>query len=172
MAVIESVTVVYKAIAAVADRSSDADDEPDIRPVTANVDLTYRVPPGWSFKATDYEPNPDGAPGVTEPTDIGIESFEARLDEGQLLTLGGRSVLIVANTPLLEWPYGDLFVDVRFRNVVYNRKTQRWASFAFIVPTTGGTTVNLTTVERHPYVDPTRYADWFSRQTPVMPEDQ
>ncbi|MCC9181097.1 MULTISPECIES: hypothetical protein [Mycolicibacterium] len=166
MAALEFVTIAYKAVAAVADRSSDVDDDPDIRPVTANVDLIYRVPPGFAFRASQYEPNPVGNPGVHDPTDIGVESFECRLDEGQLLTLGGRPVLVVANTPVLEWPYGDLYMDIKFRNVVFNRKTQPWSPFAIKLPTAGGTTVNLTTVTRYPYVPRERYADHFARLTP------
>lgn len=166
MATIESVTIVYRAIAAVADRSSDVDDEPDIRPVTANVDLYYRVPPGFAFRTRDYEPDPVGNPGLYQPTDIGVESFQCRLDEGQLLTLGGRPVLVVANTPLLQWPYGDLYLDVVFRNVVFNRKTQAWSPFAIKVPTVGGGTVDLTTCQRFPYVSPSRYAEHFARLTP------
>lgn len=163
---IASVTVTYKAIAAVADRSSDDDYEPNIYPVTANVDLRYRTPLGWAFRAVQYEPDPIEDPGDEDPTDIAIESFTARLDEGQLLTLAGNPIKLVANTPVLAWPYGDLYIDVAFTNVVFNRGRQLWSNFAFRLPTEGGGTVNLTTVQRYPYLPVARYADYFARLTP------
>lgn len=160
---LESVTVIYKAIAAVADRADDEDFEPNIYPVTANVDLRYRTPPGWAFRAATYEPDPDGNPGVTDPTDIAIQSFTARLDEGQLVTLAGGPIKLVANTAMLAWPYGDLYVDVAFTNVVFNRGLQTWSNFAIKLPTAGGSTIDLTTVQRYPYLPVAKYADYFAR---------
>lgn len=163
MPTLESITVVYKAIATQTDWADDDDFEPNIYPVTANVDLRYRTPPGWAFRVATYEPNPTANPGVTDPTDIAITDFTARLDEGQLLTLAGNPIKIIANTQMLAWPYGDLYVDVAFTNVVFNRGLQSWSNFAFKVPTAGGTVVDLTTAERYPYLPASKYGDYFAK---------
>lgn len=149
-----SFTVVYDTLSAVADRSDDPDAEPDIRPVTATVDFIYRVPPGWAFRCNDYDPR---------PTDLVLDTFQARLDEGRLRQLSGAiNLKLIANTSLLEWP-DDLYVDIKFSNVVFNRGTQVWRNFAIKCPTAGGVTVNLTTVSRFPYVPRDQYTAYFER---------
>ncbi|WP_396902706.1 hypothetical protein [Mycolicibacterium sp.] len=156
MATVESFTVSYDALGVTRD-GPDPDLEPDLRPMTANVDFIYRVPPGHVFRAASFDPR---------PTDLGFAGFECRVDEGRLKHLNGNvNFTLPANTPMLGWP-DDLYIDVRFRNVVYARARRRWPNFAFICPTTPGVTVNLTTVERHPYLPEERYANWFNRPAP------
>lgn len=153
MAVVESFTVSYDALGVTRD-GTDADLEPDLRPMTANVDFIYRVPPGHAFRAAAFDPR---------PTDLGFAGFECRVDEGRLKHLNGNvNFTLPANTPLLGWP-GDLYIDVRFRNVVFARARRPWPNFSFICPTTPGVTINLTTVERHPFLPQDRYALWFNR---------
>ncbi|SKM81321.1 Uncharacterised protein [Mycobacteroides abscessus subsp. massiliense] len=153
----ESFTVSYDAWAGVADRVTDPDNEPDIRPVTATMLFRYRVPAGWAFRAPNYNPR---------PTDFALDTFTARLDEGQLKQLDGTlNLKLIANTPLLGWTE-DLYIDISFTNVVFNRGDRTWRPFAIKAPTAGGATVNLTTVQRYPFLDASRYQDWFTQNPP------
>lgn len=160
MAALEHFTVSYDALGVSADRNTDPDADPEIRPMTCNIEFVYRVPPGFAFRAVDYEPR---------PTDLGLDGFICRVDEGRLKGLDGTvNFKLPANTPLLGWP-GDLFIDVVFTNVVYSRATRTWKNFAIICPTTPGTTINLTTVARYPYVARTRYGDYFTTNPAPVP---
>lgn len=158
MAALEYFTVSYDALGVTADRNSDPDADPEIRPMTCNVEFIYRVPPGFAFRAADYEPR---------PTDLGFGGFTCRVDEARLKGLDGTvDFRLPANTALLDWEsqgYGaDLFIDVVFTNVVYARDERVWKNFAFICPTVPDALVNLTSVQRYPYVTRTRYGDYFS----------
>lgn len=161
MAVVEYFTITYDALGVTADRNTDYDADPEIRPMTCNVEFVYRVPPGFAFRAVDYEPR---------PTDLGFGGFICRVDEARLRGLDGTvNFRLPANTALLNWEargYGpDLFIDVVFTNVVYARGERVWKNFAFICPTVPETEVNLTAVQRYPYVPRTRYGDHFATMT-------
>ncbi|SLJ40262.1 Uncharacterised protein [Mycobacteroides abscessus subsp. abscessus] len=148
----ESFTVSYDTWAGVTDRQTDPDSEPDIRPVTGTILFRYRVPSGWAFRAAEYDPR---------PTDFALDTFTARLDEGRLKQLDGTvNVKLIANTPLLAWDQ-PLYIDISFSNVVFNRGDRSWRNFAIVAPTTGGGTVNLTTVQRYPFLTPQQYEQWF-----------
>lgn len=156
MAALEYFTVTYDALGVSADRSTDEDALPDIRPMTCNVEFVYRVPPGHAFRAVDYTPR---------PTDLGFDNFVCRVDEGRLKQINGTlNFQLPANTAVLGWS-GDLYIDVVFTNIVYARGTRKWRNFAFIAPTTGGGTVNLTTVARHPYLPRDKYGEHFADQS-------
>ncbi|MBE5453486.1 hypothetical protein E3G52_000350 [Mycobacteroides abscessus] len=152
LALPESFTVSYDTWAGVTDRPSDPDNEPDIRPVTGTILFRYRLPSGWAFRCNNYNPR---------PTDFALDTFNARLDEGRLRQLDGTlNVKLIANTPLLEWTQ-DLYIDISFTNVVFNRGDRVWRPFSIIAPTVGGGTVNLTQVQRHQYLTPQQYEQWF-----------
>ncbi len=158
MANVEYFTVEYDAVGVTADRNLDIDADPEIRPMTCNVEFVYRVPPGFAFRAADYDPR---------PADLAFGGFICRVDEARLKGLDGTvNFRLPANTDLLAWEshgYGpDLFIDVVFTNVVYARAERVWKNFAFICPTVPETVVNLTRVQRYPYVPRTRYAEHFA----------
>lgn len=161
MAALQYFTVTYDALGVTADRNTDYDADPEIRPMTCNVEFIYRVPPGFAFRAADYEPR---------PTDLGFGGFTARVDEARLKGLDGTvNFRLPANTALLQWASAghgpDLYIDVMFNNVVFARSERVWKNFAFICPTVPETSVNLTTVQRHPYVPRDRYGDHFANRT-------
>lgn len=157
MAALEYFIVTYDALGVTADRNTDPDIHPEIRPMTCNVEFVYRTPPGFAFRAAAYEPR---------PTDLGLGGFTCRVDEARLRGLDGSlNFELPANTDLLQWEnegYGpDLFIDVIFTNVVYARDERVWKNFAFICPSVPGTIVNLTSVQRYPYMPRASYADHF-----------
>lgn len=156
MAALEYFTVSYDAKGVTRD-GPDEDFLPDMPPMSCNVEFVYRVPPGFAFRASTLEPR---------PTDLGFGGFVARVDEGRLKHLNGNvDYTLPANTAVLEWPYGpDLYIDVVFTNVVYSRARRPWNNFAFKCPTEGDTTVNLTTVERYPFLAQARYGEWFQNK--------
>lgn len=157
LAGLEFFTVSYDALGVSADRNTDVDAEPDVRPMTCNIEFVYRVPPGFAFRAVDFDPR---------PTDLGLDGFICRVDEGRLKGLDGTvDFMLPANTALLGWA-GDLFIDVVFTNVVYSRSSRTWKNFAFVCPTVPETTVNLTKVTRHPFVPRLKYGAYF-QQNPV-----
>lgn len=154
MAELEYFTVSYDALGITRDNSNDPDSDPDARPMTCNVEFVYRVPPGYAFRAATLEPR---------PTDLGFGGFVCRVDEGRLKHLNGTvDFRLPAHTPVLGWD-GDLFIDVAFTNVVYARERRPWINFAFVCPTEPESTVNLTTVQRYPYLTQDRYTEWFQR---------
>lgn len=160
LAVPQSFTAMYDTWAGVADRNTDLDNEPDIRPITATVLFRYRLPQGWAFRAANYDPR---------PTDFALDTFEGRLDEGRLRHPNGTlGMKLFANTPLLSWP-ADLYIDISFSNVVFNRGDRTWRNFAIIAPVTAGTEVNLTTVQRYPFLTPTQYEQWFQNNPAPNP---
>lgn len=159
MATLEYFTVSYDAKGVTRD-GQDVDMLPDTPPMSCNVEFVYRVPPGFAFRASTLDPR---------PTDLGFGGFVARVDEGRLKHLNGNvDYTLPANTAVLEWS-ADLYIDVVFTNVVYSRARRAWNNFAFKCPTVGNATVNLTTVERHPYVPPERYNEWFQRNPVPTP---
>ncbi len=154
MADLEFFSISYDALGVSADRNIDVDAEPDVRPMTCNIEFIFRVPPGFAFRCVDFDPR---------PTDLGLDNFVCRVDEGRLKGLDGTvNFQMPANTALLGWD-GDLFIDVAFTNVVYSRGSRIWKNFAFICPTVPDTAVNLTKVTRYPYVPRARYLDYFAR---------
>jgi hypothetical protein len=64
-------------------------------------------------------------------------------------------VELIANTPLLE--LDQLIYDVTFENVVYAKADQQIAPFAFEAPTTPGTFVDLSRVDKLPPQPPSWY---------------
>ena len=160
MAALQYFTVTYDALGVTADRNTDPDADPEIRPMTCNVEFVYRTPPGFAFRAANYG---------SRPTDLGFGGFICRVDEARLKGLDGTvNFRLPANTDLLQWEaegYGaDLFIDIVFTNVVYARDDRVWKNFAIICPTMPDTTVNLTTVQRYPYVPRNKYGDYFSNR--------
>ena len=156
MAGLDYFTVTYDAVGVTADRNTDPDAEPEIRPMTSTMEFIDRTPPGYAFRAASYSPR---------PTDLGFGGFTARMDEGRLRGIDGTlNFRLPANTDVLGWEYGDLYIDVVFSNVVYARAERTWQHFAIIAPTDPETVVNLTTVRRHPYVPVAKYGEWFQNR--------
>lgn len=150
---LEFFTLIYDALGVSADRNTDIDAQPDIRPMTCNIEFVYRVPPGFAFRAENFDPR---------PTDLGFDNFKCRMDDGRLRGIDGTlNFQMPANTALLGWD-ADLYIDVVFTNVVYARGTRAWNNFAIICPTVPDTVVNLTTVTRHTYVPRARYPEYFA----------
>lgn len=107
----------------------DADTHPDIKPVSAMVDFTPRLPAG----------NVLWCPALTPPQGVMLPNIRARIDsDGILRTIvGGVGVELTANTA--ELGIEQLIYDVAFSKVVLNKAEGYIAPFAFEAPTAAST---------------------------------
>jgi hypothetical protein len=130
---LESFTVTLDLTAITVDYT-DVGTAPDRQPISCTVTFTPRLKPGQTI----------WVPGMG----IMLASVKARCDpDGVLRTIaGGTGVELIANTPLLE--LDQLIYDVTFENVVYAKADQQIAPFAFEAPTTPGTFVDLSRVDK------------------------
>lgn len=140
---IESFTATLDLTAIIADYT-DADVLPDRQPISCTVTFTPRLRTGqvvW-------------VPGMG----LVLAPIKARCDtDGVLRTIvGGTGVQLIANTPILG--LDQLIYDVTFTNVVYNRRSrQSIESFAFEAPTSAGSVIDLSRMEKLPAKPPNWY---------------
>lgn len=115
----------------------DAGTDPDIQKITATVDFIPRIPNGSLVWAS----------GLTPPQGVALPRIRGRFDtDGTLKTIvGGVGVKLTANTDVID--LDELYYDIVFSNVVYNKADQVIAAFAITAPYIGGITVDLANCE-------------------------
>jgi hypothetical protein len=149
-------TVVADFKSVVGDLASDADYDPQLGSVTADVTFLPVLDQGDVILATSATPRPTGflaAPIVGFIDTDGRLKMRTATDVGGSTDLGYAPVRLLADTDLLELET-PLFYQVSFSNVQYNGARGTINPFTFQAPTSD-TTLNLITVARAPGQPPT-----------------
>lgn len=125
--------VTGKLEARISDSSADPDGDPDVQPISCFVTFTPSIRQVFSQEhGIIYRLQP-----IRGRTSI---------DDGELKTIDGNTLTLIANSPALGLP--ELRYKVDFSNVVYDgQRNQTIDSFSFVAPT-DDTPVDLATVTR------------------------